>query len=166
MPSLIPVCPSPTHPHAHTTYVAERNSNQGKDREKERLAWMSVPLVGCVCVCGDMCVCLWSQPMGEVSLGVWGHMHVEVGVEKSFRNKPVHPPLGVRESVSVRIPNPEISRSTHPSTSSPPLDKQPSHQWLSLMAFRLTDGRRRGLGWKLPEVPGEDSAFSSPYKKY
>ena len=71
-------------PHAHTTYVAERNSNQGKDREKERLAWMSVPLHGRVCVCGDMCVYLWSQPMGEISLGVWGHMYVGVGVEKSL----------------------------------------------------------------------------------
>lgn len=103
--------------------------------------------------------------MGEVSLGVWGHMHVEMGVEKSFWNKPVHPPLGVRERVSVQIPNPEISGSTPPHLL-PLLDKQPSHQWLSLLAFRLTDGRRRGLGWKLPEVPGEDSAFSSPYKKY
>ena len=56
MPSLIPVCPSPTHPHAHTTYVAERNSNPGKDREKERLAWMSVPLHGRVCVSVGTCV--------------------------------------------------------------------------------------------------------------
>ena len=28
----------------------------------------------CVCVCGDMCVYLWSQPMGKIFLGVWEHM--------------------------------------------------------------------------------------------
>lgn len=84
MPSLIPVCPSPTHPHAHTAYVAERNSNQGKDREKERLAWMSVSLHGRVClwghvyICGYVCIsvsvgtCVY-QPMGDflVCLGAY-----------------------------------------------------------------------------------------------
>lgn len=50
MPFLIPVCPSPTHPHAHTTYVAERNSNQGKDRERERFACLGVCVSAWVCV--------------------------------------------------------------------------------------------------------------------
>lgn len=54
--------------------------------------------------------------MGVISLGVWGHMYVEVGVEKSFWNnpKPVHPPLGVRERVSVRIPNQKSLTHRHP----------------------------------------------------
>lgn len=73
--------------------------------------------------------------MREISLGVWGHMCVGVGVEKNLWDRPMHPPLGVRERVSVWIPNPEISHSSHHPHLLPILDKQPSHQWLSLLAL-------------------------------
>lgn len=107
MPSLIPVCPSPTHPHAHTAYVAERNSNQGKDREKERLAWMSVSLHGRVCLWGHVYICGVSR--WEISLCVWGPMNVEVGGRE---DEPLRPPSGVGERVSVWIPNLETSQSS------------------------------------------------------
>lgn len=96
MPFLIPVCPSPTHPHAHTTYVAERNSNQGKDRErgKDLPAWVSVSLHGRVCVCGDMCVYLRSHYIGDASLDVKGIWMLGWGGEE-FGDEPCVPHLGL-----------------------------------------------------------------------
>lgn len=98
MPSLIPVCPSPTRPHAHTTYVAKRNSNQGKDRERERCAWMSVPLHGRVCVCGDMCVSVESAD-GRSFFGCWGRIHVRVEVGRGCEMSLCTTHLGVEGRV-------------------------------------------------------------------